>query len=101
LEKGNANEKEKRIESRRNENSPILRDAASILISAFTISSTTNGSSASPALLEGRGGQGQGNGTDDFENSIFEIVEAVLTWKRRSSKRKVSSGLRWMMGMQA
>jgi len=47
--------------------------AASISSSAFTLSSTTDGSSASSALFEGRGGQGQGNGTDDSGNSVFSI----------------------------
>ena len=45
--------------------------AASISSSAFTLSSTTDGSSASSALFEGRGGQG--NGTDDSGNSVFSI----------------------------
>jgi len=47
--------------------------AASISSSAFTLSSTTDGLSASSALFEGHGGQGQGNGTDDSRNSVFSI----------------------------
>ena len=43
---------------------------ASISSSAFTLSSTTDGSSASSALFEGRG---QGTGTDDSGNSFFSI----------------------------
>ncbi len=47
--------------------------AASLSSSVFTLSPTTNGSSASSAPFEGRGGQGQGNGTDDSGNNAFSI----------------------------
>ena len=47
--------------------------AASISSSTFTLSSRTDGSSASSALFEGCGRQGQGNGTDDLGNSVFSI----------------------------
>ncbi|KAJ3500988.1 hypothetical protein NLJ89_g9546 [Agrocybe chaxingu] len=45
--------------------------AASISSSTFTLSSTTDGSSASSALFEGRPNQGQG--TEDSGNNVFSI----------------------------
>ena len=45
--------------------------AASISSSAFTLSSTTDGSSASSALFDGRPNQGQG--TEDSGNSVFSV----------------------------
>lgn len=45
--------------------------AASISSSTFTLSSTTDGSSASSALFDGRPNQGQG--TEDSGNNVFSI----------------------------
>ena len=51
--------------------------AASISSSAFTLSSTTDGSSSS-ALFEGHGEQGQGTETDNSGNSVFSIQSKKL-----------------------